>query len=172
MYRIKYSQALVKERIQATVHELTEQGVINEQTLFLVMLNGGVWFASHFFDCIPDMMNEVHFIKGHSYDGTSHGELIWDYMPKIDMHGRQVVVLDDICDSGNTTTAIYDALRPMTSNISFVTLLKRTTAQLKPEMTLYSCITDDSDDFFVGCGLDDYERGRMLPFVGIVEKKD
>lgn len=170
MYRVKYSQSFVAEHIAATVRDLLEQGVINEQTVFLVMLNGGVWFAGHVFDNIPDMLNEVYFIKGHSYNGTSHGELVWDYMPSVNLENRQVVVLDDICDSGNTTTAIYKALRPLTSQITFVTLLRRSTANLPEDICLHSCINDDSDDFFVGCGLDDYDHGRMLPFVGIVEK--
>lgn len=170
MYRIKYSQPFVREQITKTVRGLIENGTINEQTVFLVMLNGGVWFASHVFDNIPDMLNEVYFIKGHSYSGQSHGELVWDYLPQMSLENRQVVVLDDICDSGNTTSAIYQALRPMTSRISFLTLLRRTSAKLAEDLELNSCIVDDSDDFFVGCGLDDYDRGRMLPFVGVVEK--
>lgn len=170
MYRIKYSQALVAERIQSTVRELRESGVINDQTMFLVMLNGGVWFASHLFDAIPDMMNEVEYIKGHSYSGQNHGELVWDVRPTAAIQNRQVVVLDDICDTGNTTNSIYDALKGMAKEVCFVTLLRRTTAKLNEGVRVYSCIEDDSDDFFVGCGLDDFDRGRMLPFVGIVEK--
>lgn len=172
MYRIKYSQSFVQERIAATVRELTESGVINPNTVFLVMLNGGVWFASHLFDEIPDMLNEVYFIKGHSYQGATRGEFIWDLSPEPGLQNRQVVVLDDICDSGHTTNAIYDALRPLTSQVSFLTLLRRTTCAIKPEVTLYSCIIDDSDDFFVGCGLDDYGAARMLPFVGVIPKDE
>lgn len=168
MYRIKYSQSQVKESIASTARDLIESGVINSQTVFLVMLNGGVWFASHLFDEIPDMLNEVYYIKGHSYSGTEHGELIWDIEPDSSLQNRQIVVLDDICDSGNTTNAIYDALSSLTHDISFVTLLRRTTCVLNPKVRLYSCITDASDDFFVGCGLDDYNSGRMLPYVGVI----
>lgn len=172
MYRIKYSQSFIKERIAATVRELTESGVINPNTVFLVMLNGGVWFASHLFDEIPDMLNEVYFIKGHSYHGSSRGEFVWDISPEPSLQNRQIVVLDDICDSGHTTNAIYDALCPLTNNVSFITLLRRSSCALKSGVKLHSCIIDESDDFFVGCGLDDYGAGRMLPFVGIVPKNE
>lgn len=161
---------MVRKSIQTKVAELREEGIINDSTVFLVMLNGGVWFASHVFDEIPDMMNEVYYIKGHSYHGQSHGELVWDYLPKMDISNRQVLVLDDICDTGNTTSAIYEALRPMAREVLFFTLLRRSTCHIREGLTLYSCIEDDSEDFFVGCGLDDYDRARMLPFVGVVEK--
>ncbi len=170
MYRIKYSKQFVQEHIAAKVKSLREQGVINDQSVFLVMLSGGVWFATHLFDEIPDMLNEVYFIKGHSYHGKEHGSLHWDYLPNFNLNNRQVIVLDDICDSGNTTNAIYDALSHMAREVVFVTLLRRSTCQLEPHIKLHACIEDDSDDFFVGCGLDDLDRARMLPFVGIVEK--
>lgn len=170
MYRIKYTESVVRERIARTVASLREEGIISDQTLFLVMLNGGVWFASHLFDAIPDMMNEVEYIKGHSYSGQSHGELTWDLRPSVAIQNRQVVVLDDICDSGNTTNTVYEALRGVAKDVCFVTLLRRTTAVLAEGVRVYSCIEDDSDDFFVGCGLDDFDKGRMLPFVGVVEK--
>lgn len=169
MYRIKYSQSFVQERMVATVRDLMDQGVINDQVVYLVMLSGGVWFASHLFDHIPDMTNEVFYIKGHSYQGALRTELQWDYLPKLDLANRQVVVLDDICDSGHTVNAIYEALRPQTQHIAFLTLLRRASSQVNPEIPVYSCIVDDSEDFFVGCGLDDYERSRMLPFVGVIE---
>lgn len=171
MYRIKYSEQFVRESIAETVASLRGEGVINDQTVFVVMLNGGVWFASHLFDHIPDMLNEVVYIKGHSYQGSSRGGLVWDLAPNMTLENRQVIVLDDICDSGNTTNAIYDILSQSAKEVIFVTLLKRTTAKLKEGVTVYSCIEDDSDDFFVGCGLDDYNRARMLPFVGIIEKE-
>lgn len=165
---IKYSETFIRERLQKKVAELKDEGILNDKTIYLVMLSGGVWFASHVFDCIPDMTNEVYFLKGHSYSGKTQGKIEWDYMPNMNLKGRQVVVIDDICDTGNTIHTIYETFKNEVESICFFTLLKRSTCQLDSQIQLYSCITDESDDFFAGCGLDDNNQMRMLPYVVVV----
>lgn len=168
MSSIKYSADYIREKIATKVAELQRQGVLNKDAVYLVMLNGGVWFASHVFDCMPDMPNEVYFLKGHSYNGKSRGEIVWDYFPKMDLQGREVVVFDDICDSGNTVRAIHAAIKKDVKRLTFFTLLQRAGSVLSDDITLHSCIFDESKDFFAGCGLDDNARLRMLPYVVVV----
>lgn len=170
MYKIKYSEETVKQSIRKKAMELKEDGIITDKTVFLVMLNGGAWFASHLFDTLTDVTNEVYFVKAHSYNGSQRTSVEWDLRPSPGIENRDVVVLDDICDSGNTVNAIYQALKPLTSHICVFTLLHRAGSKLDDGVELYSCIEDDSEDFFVGCGLDDYGKSRMLPFIGIIDK--
>ncbi len=168
-YPVKYSASFVRERIAQTVSELRATGVINDRVVFLVMLNGGVWFALHAFDCIPEMPNEVYMLKGHSYSGKQRGTFYWDYFPDLNLKEREVLVLDDICDSGATVNTLYHFLQPKAAKVSFFTLLKRSFAVVEDGIELYTCIEDDSHDFFVGCGLDDNGLYRMLPYVGVVK---
>lgn len=169
-YKVKYTAAQVNEAIDKAVSRLQTDGVLSQDTVYIVLMNGGTWFASHVFDRLGEPENEVYYVKIHSYDGRSSGDIHWDYQPRMNLTDCDVVVLDDICDTGKTDMALHRYLqtcRPR--SICFFTLLKRTTTSLPDEIRLYSCITDDSADFFVGCGLDDNGRGRQLPYVGVVD---
>ena len=165
---VKYEAAFVSERLKQTVKELQTRGVLNDSVVYVVMMNGGVWFAMHVFDCMPDMRNQVYFMKGHSYNGIIRERLIWDYFDIPSLEGRDVVVLDDICDTGNTSRAILKMLqRRKAKSVHFFTLLSRTTTDTSG-LVLDSCIVDDSDDFFYGCGLDSQGScDRMHPYIGV-----
>lgn len=169
-YRVKYTASQVAAAISKAVSSLQAEGILAQDTVYIVLMNGGTWFASHVFDRLEEPHNEVYYVKLHSYEGTNSGTIHWDYLPEMDLEGRNVVVLDDICDTGKTDTAFYQYLqtrRP--SSVTFFTLLKRTTTRLPDNIPLYACIEDNSADFFVGCGLDDNAHGRLLPYIGIVE---
>lgn len=165
---VKYSAAQVAEALKAKVSELQTKGVLNDSVVYVVMMNGGVWFATHVFDCMPDMKNEVYFMKGHSYNGFIRERLIWDYFDIPNLEGRDVVVLDDICDTGNTSRAILKQLQHRKAeSIRFFTLLSRTSTDTTG-LVLDSCIVDDSDDFFYGCGLDSCGNAdRFHPYIGV-----
>ncbi|MBQ0136422.1 MAG: hypothetical protein KBS40_00235 [Bacteroidales bacterium] len=167
MYRIKYSKQKVAGAIRNMAKTLKEEHVVNDDTVFLVMLTGGVWFATHLFDALGDMPNEVYYIKGHSYASQSREQFVWDYIPNIDLRGRNVVIIDDICDSGETIKAAYEKLSPVAKSITAITLMRRIPNALPQEIKLYACIDDDSTQFFVGCGLDDNGPGRLLRHIGI-----
>jgi hypoxanthine phosphoribosyltransferase len=169
-YRVKYTASQVAAAITKAVSSLQAEGILAQDTVYIVLMNGGTWFASHVFDRLEEPHNEVYYVKLHSYEGTNSGTIHWDYLPEMNLEGRNVVVLDDICDTGKTDTAFYQYLqtcRP--SSVTFFTLLKRTTTRLPEDIPLYACIEDNSADFFVGCGLDDNAHGRLLPYIGIVE---
>ena len=169
-YRVKYTASQVAAAITKAVSSLQAEGILAQDTVYIVLMNGGTWFASHVFDRLEEPHNEVYYVKLHSYEGTNSGTIHWDYLPEMDLEGRNVVVLDDICDTGKTDTAFYQYLQTcQPSSVTFFTLLKRTTTRLPEDIPLYACIEDNSADFFVGCGLDDNAHGRLLPYIGIVD---
>ena len=130
-YRVKYTASQVAAAISKAVSSLQAEGILAQDTVYIVLMNGGTWFASHVFDRLEEPHNEVYYVKLHSYEGTNSGTIHWDYLPEMDLEGRNVVVLDDICDTGKTDTAFYQYLqtcRP--SSVTFFTLLKRTTTRL------------------------------------------
>ena len=164
---VKYDTAFLTERIQSTARDLQQRGIINENVIFIVVMNGGVWFAVHFLDCL-DLPNQVFFVKLHSYQGSQQSALVWDYCDLPDLTNRDVIVLDDICDSGTTSRALLDKLEEFhPQSVRFVTLLQRTSTDATG-LDLTSCIVDDSKDFFYGCGLDAHDGfDRFHPYVAI-----
>ena len=167
---VKYDKAFVAERIQTKVNELRAKGVLNDGVVYLVMMNGGVWFAVHVFDCMENVNAPVYFVKGHSYQGSQQGVFEWDYFEVPDLAGRDVVVLDDICDSGNTSRAVLAKLQEYhPRSVRFFTLLCRSCTNTEG-LVLDTCIVDDTKDFFYGCGLDSHDSfDRFHPYIGICE---
>ena len=87
-----------------------------------------------------------------------------------DVHGRHVLVLDDILDSGSTLTAICEKLEwaePL--SVRTCVLLnkkKKRTRNVEPDYVGFEI----ADEFVVGYGLDYMERYRNLPFIGVLRK--
>ncbi|MCQ2342345.1 MAG: hypothetical protein MJZ75_02470 [Paludibacteraceae bacterium] len=169
-YPIKYSKFRVRRAIRRMAKRLKKNQVIGPDTVFVVMLNGGVWFSSRLFDCLGDLTNEVYYLKGHSYNAQSREDFVWDYIPDVDFTGRDIVVIDDISDSGETLKAVYNKLNGIARSFAAVTLLQRIPRALPEEIPLYSCIDDASSNFFVGCGLDCEHGGRLLAYIAVARE--
>ncbi len=165
-YPVKYSEAAVQEAIDRVYAQISP---LAENTIFLVLMNGGVWFSHELFRRFGRENLTVYYAKVSSYEGKEQGELDITYLPQIRFAGANVIVLDDICDTGNTINCIYQYVTPhQPASIRFATLLERKgMSNLLPEIELITGIQDDSKDFFVGCGLDDNDKGRTLPYVGV-----
>lgn len=165
-YTIKYSQEQVNVAVARLQEEL--QSFLEEDAIVVVVMNGGVFLSSRLlFDLSVPV--DIRYVKVTSYTGKQQGELRVEDSALGDVNGRSVVVVDDICDSGNTVNRINSLLldRGATA-VRYFTLLKRSCATLDEGVELHSGIYDDSSDFFVGCGLDDNGVGRNLPFVGVL----
>ncbi len=87
----------------------------------------------------------------------------------IDLKDRDLLIVEDILDSGMTLSYIKEMLKQRgTRSIRICTLLdkpERRQADIKPD---YSCFTVP-DEFVVGYGLDYDEKYRNLPYVGILK---
>ncbi|MCR9201526.1 MAG: phosphoribosyltransferase family protein, partial [Planctomycetaceae bacterium] len=89
-----------------------------------------------------------------------------------DLKGRDVVILDDIFDTGNTMVGLYEAVQEFepASVKSAVLLWKtaRTQVALEPDFFGFKI----PDEFVVGYGLDYNDEYRHLPFIGVMEEED
>ncbi len=163
-YPVKYDAQEVQQAVEQVYAQLP---TLTPDTIFLVLLNGGIWFAQEVFRRYENTPLTVYYIKVSSYCGKEQRELRKDYLPEIDFKGKNVIVLDDICDSGNTINAIHKyVLDQGAASILFATLIARKGYRLEEDVALIAGILDDSTDFFVGCGLDDNDAARNIPYIG------
>ncbi|MEQ9411914.1 MAG: hypoxanthine phosphoribosyltransferase [Fuerstiella sp.] len=116
----------------------------------------------------------VALIQAASYGGTrtTPGELTINSGLVPELRGRDVVILDDIFDTGNTMVAMLDAVREFQPNSvrSAVLLWKsaRTEVDIQPDYFGFRI----PDEFVVGYGLDYNDEYRHLPFIGVMEDED
>lgn len=137
--------------------------------LLLVVLKGSFLFAADLSRALP-FPHEVDFIRASSYVATaSTGTVSLTGDDTVPVHGRHVLVVEDIVDTGLTLQRLYEALRSRGAlSVKCVTLLRKRTARRKQGTPAPDYVAFEIPDLFViGYGLDIDQRLRHLPFVGI-----
>lgn len=139
------------------------------ELIFVCMLKGSVLFFS-------DLVRKVglpcrlEFMEVSSYgSGTvSTGKINIKKDIGCDIAGKDVLIVEDIVDTGNTLFYIKDYLEGRSpASVKICTLFDKPLRRQKPVSADYSgCVVDDQ--FIVGFGLDYDERYRYLPYVGVL----
>lgn len=131
--------------------------------LFLAILNGSFVFAADLFRAI-NIDAEISFIKLASYKGTtSTGNVITAIGLDENIHGRHVIILEDVIDTGKTLHSFLPEIEQRQP-----ASLKIATFLTKPEAMQYDIRPDYvgfeiPDNFVLGYGLDYDGLGRNLP---------
>ena len=133
-----------------------------KKPLFVAILNGSFMFASDLFKQLT-IEAEICFIKLASYKGTkSTGHVITAIGLDMDIIGRDVVIIEDIVDTGKTLSEFLPQLQhQQPASMKIVALLH------KPEATVYPIKIDYlgfsiTNRFVVGYGLDYDGIGRNM----------
>lgn len=160
-----FSTYIYEEEVIARVTMLAEQ--INEEyagkdPLFLAVLNGSFMFAADLMKRIT-IPSEISFIRLSSYqDMESTGKIKEVVGLKEEVHGRHVVVLEDIVDTGHTVHALLEQLKAKApASVEVATLLLKPDC-LQHELHLKYIAKSIPNDFVVGYGLDYNGLGRNL----------
>lgn len=130
--------------------------------LFIAILNGSFMFASDLFKHL-DFPAEICFIKLASYKGTkSTGQVITSIGLDTDVIGRDVIILEDIIDTGKTLSMFLPQLKnQQPRSLKICALLHKKEATVYPIHIDYLGFTIP-DRFVVGYGLDYDGFGRNL----------
>ncbi len=148
-------QNRIKELAQQINHDFE-----NKNPLFIGILNGSFIFASDLYKNI-DIPSEISFVKFSSYEGTDStgncNELIG---LNEDIEGREILVIEDIVDTGRTLQKFLQQLEEMgAAEVRVITLLDKKEARLHEIPVAYSGF-EIENKFVVGYGLDFDGYGR------------
>ncbi|MFK7766229.1 MAG: hypoxanthine phosphoribosyltransferase [Mariniblastus sp.] len=114
----------------------------------------------------------VGVVQTSSYQGTERGALTINSEMMLDIAGRDVLLIDDIFDTGNTLEEVTTLMKDLgpASLKSAVLLLKtgRQEVDWVPEFVAF----DIPDEFVVGYGLDFNDEYRNLPYLACLEPSD
>ena len=154
--------------IAAMVHSVAN--AINnsriKNPLFIAVMNGTFLFAADIMRKITIPNTEISFIKLSSYSGTeTNGEVSELIGISDNISGRNIVVLEDIVDTGITLEKIIKLLKKENvADIKVATLLFKPNAYTK-DIHIEFIGKSIPNDFVVGYGLDYDELGRNLPHI-------
>lgn len=165
--KILITDEQIARRIKSLAREV-ERDFRGREMVVVSLLNGTVMFLADLIRHL-NLPLRLDFIGVSSYGaGTESGELVFTKELRLDVQGRDVLLVDDILDTGKTLSRVIPKLE----------LLKprciRTCVLLdKPVRRTHDVEADyvgfEIPDFFViGYGLDFAERYRNLPFVGVL----
>ena len=144
-----------------------------ESVYVICILRGASFFACELAKRITVPVT-IDFMTTSSYgSGTvSTGEVKIKNDVEIPVDGRNVLIVEDIIDSGRTLAYLIDILHKRNPNsIHLCTLLDKPERRVKKQVKVdYTCFTIP-DEFVVGYGLDYDQKYCNLPFIGVVEQQ-
>jgi len=162
---ILFSEDEIAQRVKDLGAELTRDYEGKSPLLIGVLKGCFVFFADiarHI-----DLDCEIRFLTVSSYgfSSVSSGKVKIDKDIDFEINGRDVIIIEDILDSGVTLTALHKFITERSpASIRICTMLdkpERRQVRVVPDYTGFVC----PDEFVVGYGLDYAEKYRNLPFV-------
>ena len=167
--RVLFSEEELRRRVAEIAAEI-DRDYAGKEPLLVSVLRGSFVFMA-------DLVRQIHlpctvdFMAVSSYgSGTSSSgqvKIVKDLSEHIE--GRDLIVVEDILDSGNTLSYLLQLLqarRP--ASVRLCTLLDKPSRRTKPITADYTGFTVD-DLFVVGYGLDYDEKYRNLPYIGVLK---
>ncbi|RWR00488.1 hypoxanthine phosphoribosyltransferase [[Pantoea] beijingensis] len=164
------SEAEIKSRVAELGKQISEHYRESGSDMVLVgLLRGSFMFMADLCRAI-DVSHEVDFMTASSYgsgmSSTRDVKILKDLDE--DIRGKDVLIVEDIIDSGNTLSKVREILRLREpKSLAICTLLdkpERREVQVEVEYVGFSI----PDEFVVGYGIDYAQRYRHLPYVGKV----
>jgi hypoxanthine phosphoribosyltransferase len=143
------------------------------QLTIVGVLTGSVVLLADLIRAIEQPMR-VGVIQASSYRGatTERGDLIINSELMLDISGRDVLLVDDIFDTGHTLKNVVEKLHEFgPKSVRSAVLLRkrgRQEADYEPDFTAF----DIPDEFVVGYGLDYEDMYRNLPYLASLEAED
>ncbi|HXR03806.1 MAG TPA: hypoxanthine phosphoribosyltransferase [Verrucomicrobiae bacterium] len=164
------SRARLARRVQSLARQI-ESDFSGRDLVIVALLNGTVMFLADLLRLLS-LPLRLDFIGVSSYrEGTGPGGLIITKELRLDVRGRDVLLVDDILDTGRTLARVLAKLRALQPRrVKICVLLDKPARRLEDLAADYVGFTIP-DEFVVGYGLDYGEKYRNLPFVGLLHPK-
>lgn len=175
------SVLLTEEQIQVRIAELGEQigndcrdlAVTTGQDLLLItVLKGAVLFVTDLARAIP-VPTQFEFMAVSSYGSSTSSSGVVRILKDLDrdIHDRDVLIVEDVVDSGLTLSWLLRNLATRHPRSLRVCTLLRKPDAVGANVDISYVGFDIPDDFVVGYGLDYDERYRDLPFIGTLDPR-
>ena len=167
--KVLLSEEEVNKRIQEIGAQITKD-YAGKQVHLVCVLKGGSFFMCELAKRI-DLAVSLDFMAVSSYGGDTKSCGVVKIVKDLDepLAGKDVIVVEDIVDSGRTLSYLLEILRARNvASIRLCTLLDKPDRRKKPITADYTGFTIP-DAFVVGYGLDYAEKYRNLPYIGILK---
>lgn len=158
----------IARRVRSMAEEI-EREFAQSDLVIVSLLNGTVMFLADLVRHLSVPLR-LDFIGVSSYRlNTESGEVVFTKELRLDVRGRDVLLVDDILDTGKTINRVLEKLHASgPRRIKVCVLLDKPSRRVIPVKADFVGF-EIPDVFVVGYGLDYAERYRQLPFVGVLQ---
>jgi hypoxanthine phosphoribosyltransferase len=171
------SVLISEEQIRNRTRELSEEvgrdyATTDQDLLLVTVLKGAVMFVTDLARAIP-LPTQLEFMAVSSYGSATSSSGVVRILKDLDrdIAGRDVLIVEDIVDSGLTLSWLLRNLATRgPKSLRVCTLLRKPDA-VRADVDIAYVGFDIPNEFVVGYGLDYAERYRDLPYIGTLEPK-
>ncbi|MCB9932459.1 MAG: hypoxanthine phosphoribosyltransferase [Planctomycetes bacterium] len=167
-YTVLFSAEAVQKRVAELAVQISAD-YSGKRLLCLVVLRGGFFFGADLVRQLKGVEVELEFVKLASYSGreSSGRLLVTGPLPRVS--GYDVLVIEDLVDTGLTLSNLHEALLAQGPNsLRYAIVVDKKARRKIPFECEYVAFDVQADTFLVGYGMDDENKGRTLPYIGKV----
>lgn len=166
--RILITDEMLAKRVAVLGREI-ERDFRGREMVVVSLLTGTVMFLGDLIRHLS-LPLRLDFMGVSSYGkGTESGELVFTKELRLDVRGRDVLLVDDILDTGKTLSRVIPKLRALKPRRMKICVLLDKPARRVEKVSADYVGFEIPDVFVVGYGLDYAEKYRNLPFVGVLK---
>lgn len=169
--KVLIEEEKIQNRIKEIANEI-ENDYKNEEIILVCILKGATYFAIDLSKKITNNMVILDFMKVSSYENgatESTGKINFKLDISQNIENRNVIIVEDIIDSGFTLNYLYDYLKKKNPKTLKICVLLDKKERRKKDIKVDYTGFEIEDKFVVGYGLDYDEKYRNLPYVGYIE---
>lgn len=166
--KVLINNSKLEKRIVEMAKQI-EKDYKGKDIVFIGILKGSVMFMTQLAKNVKNNV-ELEFMDVSSYKGMeSTGQVKINKDIRNSIEGKDVIIVEDIIDTGRTLTYLLEYLKQKNPNsIKIATMLSKPSRRIKELDVNYIGFAID-DKFVVGYGLDYNEKYRNLPYIGYIE---
>ena len=167
--KVLYTEDEIHQRVQELGAAIAEE-FAGRRPLFVGILKGSLLFLADLIRACPLLCDlEMMAVSSYGNATASSGRVRINFDLQQDVRGRDLIIVEDILDSGNTLSFLKDYLKTKgAASITIVTLLDKPSGRQKAVTADYIGFTVP-DAFVVGYGLDYAQLYRNLPCIGVLK---
>ena len=165
--KVLISSSKIKSKVNKIAQQINKD-FKNKKLVVVSVLSGSVVFCSDIIRKL-NVDFEKDFVRVASYEGKkSSGNIKFLCDTVIDVKGKDVLLVEDICDSGRTLSYIKDLfIKRKANSVRICTLINKKFEKYKQIKIDYFGF-DIENEFIVGYGLDYDGKYRGLPYIGVI----
>ncbi len=162
-----------KQEIDNMIHKIAMEindDFVGDELVAVIVLKGSVMFAADLIRCLT-MNVKMDFLQASSYGSGTESTGVINIKKDIDtdIKDKNVLIIEDIVDSGNTLALLRENLESRgAKSVKIASLLSKPSRRVV-DVKIDYVGADIPDEFVVGYGLDMDEKYRQMDYIGVLK---